>query len=203
MTPSPNNIKIRNATEDDISSIRDIYNYYIRETTFTFEEVEVTLEEMTNRYRHVLELKLPYFVAVEVVDNVVVVDGASTDTTATTTTKETIIGYSYAGLFRTRSAYRFTIEDVIYLRHDLTAKGLGSILLKKLIDRCTELGYRQMITCSSDNPASVALHKKFGFHSPMVLKSVGFKFNQWIDTITMQLPLGESDTTLPPPLPSQ
>lgn len=110
-----------------------------------------------------------------------------------------VVGYGYCNLFRTRSAYRFALEDSIYVRDGLQGKGIGKALLSVLIERCTELGYRQLIAVIGDsgNTGSIQLHASLGFLRSGTLRSTGFKFGRWVDTVTMQRPLGKGDGTLP------
>ncbi len=112
-----------------------------------------------------------------------------------------IVGYAYATVYRGRSGYRFTAEDSIYVHHEHTRSGIGSALLGELISACEAAGCRQMVAVigDPDNPASVELHQRFGFEPAGELRSVGFKFGRWIDTIRMQRALGAGDTTLPEP----
>ncbi len=110
-----------------------------------------------------------------------------------------VVGFGYCNLFRTRSAYRFALEDSIYVRDGLQGKGIGRALLSVLIERCTELGYRQLIAVIGDsgNAGSIGLHASLGFLRSGTLRSTGFKFGRWVDTVTMQRPLGEGDGSLP------
>ena len=110
-----------------------------------------------------------------------------------------VAGYGYCNLFRTRSAYRFALEDSIYVKDGLQGKGIGRALLTVLIQRCTELGYRQLIAVIGDsgNAGSIGLHASLGFLRSGTLRSTGFKFGRWVDTVTMQRPLGEGDGSLP------
>jgi phosphinothricin acetyltransferase len=110
-----------------------------------------------------------------------------------------IVGYSYASLYRPRVAYRYTIEDSIYLADGHTRQGLGKALLTELIARCEQGPWRQMIAviAGKNNSASIQLHRNLGFSDAGVQKSTGYKFNQWIDVIFMQRALGPGDTTPP------
>ena len=133
---------------------------------------------MRRRFEEVLSRGLPYLAA----------DSAGR-----------VVGYGYCNLFRTRSAYRFALEDSIYVRNGLQGKGIGRALLTVLIERCTELGYRQLIAVIGDsgNAGSIGLHASLGFLRSGTLRSTGFKFGRWVDTVTMQRPLGEGDGSLP------
>ncbi len=110
-----------------------------------------------------------------------------------------VMGYGYCNLFRTRSAYRYALEDSIYIKDGMFGKGLGKALLSALIDRCTALGYRQLIAVIGDsaNAGSIQLHASLGFLRSGTLRSTGFKFGRWVDTVTMQRTLGPGDGTLP------
>ena len=110
-----------------------------------------------------------------------------------------VVGYGYCNLFRTRSAYRFVLEDSVYVKDGLLGKGIGKALLSVLIERCTDLGYRQLIAVIGDsgNSGSIQLHASLGFLHAGTLRSTGFKFGRWVDTVNMQRPLGDGDGTLP------
>ena len=102
-----------------------------------------------------------------------------------------VIGYAYATLYRTRVAYRFTLEDSVYVHYNHTGRGIGEALLAELIKACRVWGGRQLVAVigDSENTASVRVHEKLGFQHAGVLRGVGFKFDRWIDTMFMQLPL--------------
>jgi L-amino acid N-acyltransferase YncA len=126
----------------------------------------------------VLELGLPYLVAER---------------------ERRVVGYAYAGAYRPRPAYRFTVEDSIYVDHALTGAGIGRALLPVLIEQCTTAGRRQMIAVIGDSAqtASIRLHAAFGFRMVGTVENVGFKFGRWLDSVLMQRPLGEGAETLP------
>src|SRR5262249_41459590 len=142
------------------------------------EETPPGVSEMIARRASVLQQRLPYIVAER--------DGV-------------VVGYAYASTFRPRPAYRFTVEDSIYVRHDLIGRGVGAALLAELIARCEAGGFRQMVAVigDSDNLASIGLHERFGFVRTALAPSVGFKFGRWVDTVDMQRALGPGATTLP------
>jgi phosphinothricin acetyltransferase len=177
-TPLP--VIVRDAVDADMAAVQAIYGYYVTRTAASFEEVPPSCEDMTARLHKILRRGLPYLVAEQ--------DGE-------------VLGYTYAGPFRTRSAYRYTIENSIYVAPTVQRRGIGVILLSALIDRCTALGYRQMIAVIGDsaNQGSIGLHRKLGFRQEGVLRDVGFKFNRWVDVVIMHRPL-HSDDTPPPPL---
>ena len=144
----------------------------------SYEEVPPDLEEMRRRFEDVTARGLPYLA---------VVSGGA------------VVGYGYCTLFRTRSAYRYTLEDSVYVKEGMQGKGIGRLILARLIERCAELGYRQMIAVIGDsgNASSIALHASLGFLHSGMLRSTGFKFGRWADTVMMQRPLGPGDGTLP------
>lgn len=162
---------IRESREADIAAIQAIYAEHVLHGTATFEEVPPDSAEMARRREAIVAIGLPYLVAEE---------GGR------------IIGYGYAGTYRPRSAYRFTVEDSIYLAPDCTGRGVGSALLGELIARSTALGMRQMIAVIGDsaNRASVRVHERHGFQLTGVLTNVGLKFGRWLDTVIMQRSLG-------------
>jgi L-amino acid N-acyltransferase YncA len=112
-----------------------------------------------------------------------------------------VLGYAYAGPYHTRSAYRFTLEDSIYVAPHAVGRGIGRTLLAELLDRCTALGYRRMLAIIGDsgNAASIGLHAAAGFRHVGTLPSVGLKFGRWLDVVLMQRPLGPGDDTTPAP----
>lgn len=171
-------VRIRDAQPADMAQVQAIYAYYVTRTCSSFEEEPPTIEEMEARRAKTLQRGLPYLVAEA---------GGE------------VIGYTYAGPWRVRSAYRYTIEDSIYVAPSLAGRGVGSALLSELIERCTALGYRQMIGVIGDsaNYGSIALHRRHGFRQEGVLRGVGLKFGRWIDVVIMHLPLGQADAGLP------
>ena len=136
------------------------------------------MEEIERRYRDVLQRGLPYLVAE--------VEGG-------------IAGYGYCAPYRARSAYRYALEDSVYVRHDATGRGVGRRLLEELIRRCEDLGYCQIIAVIGDsaNAASIGVHAACGFLRVGTLRSVGFKFGRWVDSVFMQRPLGFGDSKKP------
>ena len=169
---------IRDATDADMDAIQAIYAMHVLRGLATFEEVPPSVGEMRERRAGVLAVGLPYLAAER--------DGA-------------LVGYSYATLYRTRSAYRHTIEDSVYIAEGLSGSGIGSALLRELIVRCESGKWRQMIAVIGDsaNAASIALHRRLGFHMVGTLEATGFKFGRWVDTVLMQRALGAGATTLP------
>ncbi|MDH2239024.1 GNAT family N-acetyltransferase [Pigmentiphaga sp. GD03639] len=177
LSPSPT-LVIRDACDADLVAIQAIYAFHVLNGIASFEEVPPTVEDMRARRAAVLGLGLPYLVAEQ--------DG-------------TIVGYSYAGSYRARPAYRHTIENSVYVADGTGGRGIGVALMRALIARCQEGPWRQMVAVIGDsgNAASIALHRKVGFEHAGVLRSVGFKHGRWVDTVMMQLPLGQGDRSLP------
>jgi phosphinothricin acetyltransferase len=169
---------IRPAAPRDLPSIQSIYAYHVLQGLASFEEEAPSLEEMRRRFEDVTGRGLPYVVAEE---------------------KAEILGYGYCTLYRTRSAYRFTLEDSIYVKHGMQGKGIGKAMLRELIGHCGALQYRQMIAVIGDsaNAASIAVHASLGFVRAGNLRSTGYKFGRWVDSVLMQLPLGEGDGSKP------
>ena len=172
MTVTPLPVIVRDAADADMAAVRSIYAYYVLRSCASFEEESPDLEEMRIRRSAILERGLPYLVAEA--------DGE-------------VVGFTYAAPFRTRSAYRYTIEDSIYVAPSIVRRGIGITLLQTLIDRCTALGFRQMIGVIGDsaNFGSIGLHRRVGFRQEGVLRGVGLKFGNWIDVVIMHRPLGE------------
>ena len=158
---------LRAAQESDASAISEIYGHYVRSTCFTFEEIAPAAEEIVGRMRKTGEAGLSFVVAE--------VDGV-------------VGGYAYASPFHSRSAYRFTVENSVYVAEGLGRRGIGSGLMIRVIEECTARGCRQMIGRIGDtqNIASLALHEKLGFARVGVLRDVGFKFGRWLDVVEVQ-----------------
>jgi phosphinothricin acetyltransferase len=171
-------ITIRPAAEADMTAVQTIYAHHVLHGLATFEEVPPSVDEMVSRRASVLSLGFPYLVAE--------MDGR-------------IVGYSYATAYRARPAYRHTIENSVYVADGLGGRGIGTALLTTLIARCEAGPWRQMLAIigNSGNASSIALHRRLGFEHVGTLKSVGFKLGRWVDTVLMQRPLGEANTTLP------
>lgn len=151
---------IREVAEDDAKTICDIYNYYVENTIITFEEQKVSTTEMQKRIKEVTD-SLPWLVYEE---------------------NGIVVGYAYASKWRSRSAYRFSVESTVYLAKDSTGRGIGTQLYEALISRLRRLSIHAVMGgISLPNPVSVALHEKMGFDKVAHFKEVGQKFNQWID----------------------
>ncbi|MFJ2994390.1 GNAT family N-acetyltransferase [Pandoraea sp. NPDC087047] len=169
---------IRAVREDDLPAITAIYAHHVRTGSASFEEIPPDEAEMRARCAKVLDAGLPYLVAER---------------------HGKVLGYAYATYYRPRSAYRFTLEDSVYIAADAIGEGVGRALLLTLIARCEGGPWRQLIANVGDsgNTSSLALHAACGFVHAGELKSVGFKFGRWVDTVLMQRPLSAGDTTLP------
>ena len=169
---------VRDGLESDVDAIQAIYAYHVLHGLASFEEVPPSRAEMSARRRTVVGLGLPYLVA-EI--------GAE------------VVGFSYAATYRPRAAYRYTVEDSVYIAEDLARKGIGTSLLRELIARCEAGPWRQMLAVIGDsgNVGSIALHRSLGFKSVGTLPSVGFKLGRWVDSVLMQRPLGPGDRLAP------
>ena len=173
---------IRHARDADIGTIAGIYAHHVRTGTASFEEVPPSTEEMLRRFRAVQEAGLPFLVAEA---------GGE------------VAGYAYAGNYHTRSAYRYALEDSVYIAPERQRLGLGRRLVGALIRLVTAQGYRQMLALIGDsaNTASIGLHRCLGFRHIGCQSAVGLKFGRWLDVVQMQLPLGpgEGDIPIAPP----
>jgi L-amino acid N-acyltransferase YncA len=176
--PVPSRLIIRDAQAEDMADVQRIYAHHVLHGTATFEETPPTVQEMRERREKVLEQGMPYLLA---------------------ELNNRVVGYCYASLYRPRIAYRYTIEDSIYLEDGQSGKGLGKALLSALIERCEQGPWRQMIAviAGHDNQGSIGLHRGLGFAHVGTQASTGFKFNQWIDVVFMQRALGEGSSTKP------
>jgi len=171
-------MEIRPATAADIPGIVAIYGPSVATGTASFELTPPDAAEMLRRFESITAHGFPYVVAI--------IDGA-------------VAGYAYASSYRTRPAYRFTVENSIYVSPAFQGRKVGTALLGRLISDCTERGFRQMIAVIGDsaNFASITLHRRAGFRFSGVLHGVGFKFGRWLDSVQMELPLGQGEH-LPP-----
>ncbi len=171
---------LRDATLSDIPGITVIYQDSVVNGVASYEMTPPGEAEMAERFAGIIGNGYPYIAAVNA--------------------EGTLLGYAYASAFRTRTAYRFIVEDSIYLSPDARGRGVGKALLAELIRRCTALGFRQMVAViGGAHPASVAVHRAAGFEHGGLMKGTGFKHGRWLDTIIMQLALGEGTTTDPQP----
>jgi phosphinothricin acetyltransferase len=162
---------VRDAGEVDMAAVQGIYAHHVLRGLATFEEEPPSTEELVGRRAAVLALGLPYLVAE--------IDGK-------------VVGYSYATQYRARPAYRFSIEDSVYVADGLGGRGIGVALLEELIKRCDAGPWRQMIAIIGDsgNAGSIALHRRLGFQMVGTLTGAGFKLGRWVDTVLMQRALG-------------
>jgi L-amino acid N-acyltransferase YncA len=171
-------IEIRAASAADLASITEIYQHAVLFGTATFELTAPDRAEMTRRFESLMVGGFPYLVAAQ--------DGDP-------------VGYAYAGPYRPRPAYRFTVENSVYLAPPVQSRGIGTALLRRLITEAEARGYRQMIAVIGDsaNAGSIGVHSKTGFRMIGTHPNVGFKFGRWLDTVMMQRPLGDGGSTIP------
>ena len=152
---------IRPASHDDAQRIADLYNHYVLNSTITFEEAAVSPLEISSRLQTIESRGLPWLVSEE--------DGV-------------VMGFAYASTWKTRHAYRFTVEVTIYLAQDATSSGRGSDLYKSLFNKLRALPVHAAVACIAlPNLHSVALHEKFGMKKVGHFNEVGFKFDRWLD----------------------
>jgi L-amino acid N-acyltransferase YncA len=169
---------IRHATDADIADIQVIYAHHVLTGTGTFEEEPPSVEEMRDRFDKVMQQGCVWLVACDATG---------------------VLGFGYYTPFRDRSAYRYTVEDSIYVREDVRGQGVGKALVAKLIELATAQGLRQMIAVigDSENVSSIGVHASLGFHMIGTMKAAGVKFGRWIDVVSMQRPLGRGDANIP------
>jgi L-amino acid N-acyltransferase YncA len=160
--------RIRPAETGDIPDIREIYNYYVTNSVVTFDEKKWTIAQWREKFDHLQHLGLPILVAIS--------------------PSGQLLGYALAQPWAGKSAYRYTVEDSIYLGPGATGKGLGKALLQALIEACEEKGIRELVAVISDKGAegSIALHEKLGFVEVGRMGRVGFKFGRWLGTVYLQ-----------------
>src|SRR5262245_21482688 len=171
-------LAVRPATPADIPAITRIYAHAVLHGTATFELEPPDEAEMTRRMKVLLDGSFPYIVAE---------NGGG------------LAGYAYAGLYRTRPAYRFTVEDSIYVDPNAQRRGVGRALLARLIEESERRGFRQMIAVIGDSAQtpSIEVHRALGFRMVGSFESIGFKFGRWLDTVLMQRDLGNGAKTTP------
>ena len=169
---------MRPANADEVPAMQEIYAYHVRHGLASFEEQPPSVEELRRRFDDVRSRGLPWLAA---------------------EFGGVLIGDGYCTLYRTRSAYRFTLEDSVYVRQGLEGRGVGSAILRELIAQVEALGYRQLVAVIGDSAhaPSINLHAACGFLRVGIVRSVGFKFGRWVDTVIMQRPLGRGDGTPP------
>ena len=174
-------VVIRAAADADLPAIAELYAHHVLTGTASFEVAPPTVDEMRRRHRDVVAQGLPYFVA-SLSDN-------GTE----------IAGYAYATAYRSRVAYRHTVEDSVYVDPGCVRRGAGRALLAAVIAACETLGYRQMVAVigGRETIPSIRLHEALGFAHAGILPAVGFKFGRWIDILLMQRTLGPGAASLP------
>ncbi|TCT08035.1 GNAT family N-acetyltransferase [Aquabacter spiritensis] len=175
---------IRPALPDDIPAIAAIYGEAVRTGTASFELEAPDDAEMRRRFAAITGAGYPYLAAVDPAGG-------------------PLLGYAYASAFRPRIAYRFTVENSVYVAPAAQGRGVGRALMVALIAACETAGFRQMVAIigGSDNLGSIALHRALGFADIGVMPATGFKFGRWLDTVVMQRALGPGAGTLPPEVP--
>lgn len=171
-------VALRPAAEADAARVAEIYAHHVLTGLATFETEPPDAAEMLRRHRELVARGFPYLVA----------ESAGR-----------VVGYAYAGPYRARAAYRYTVEDSIYLEPGAERRGIGSALLGALVDAAARAGFRQMIAVIGDsgNAASIRVHRRCGFRMAGTLAAVGFKFGRWVDSVLMQRALGDGAATAP------
>jgi len=175
----PSDFVLRETRESDIAAVTAIYGEAVRNGTASYEIDPPDEAEMMRRWRELASKDYPHLVA----------GGAGT-----------VLGYAYAGPYRPRPAYRYSVEDSIYVDPQAQGSGVGRALLAELIRMSETLGFRQMIAViggGTEHPASVSLHRALGFREVGVIEGSGFKHGRWLDTMLMQRPLGPGAATPP------
>ncbi|CAO3357850.1 N-acetyltransferase family protein [Azospirillum melinis] len=171
-------ITVRASAHGDIPAITALYAHHVLHGTASFEEVPPDEAEIARRRADILGRGLPYLAA---------------------ECEGRLVGYAYAGLYRTRSAYRFTLENSVYVADGMGRRGIGRALMDPLIEMCEAAGYRRMIAAIGDsaNHGSIGLHSACGFRHVGILPAVGFKFGCWLDGVLMERPLGDGSDSPP------
>jgi L-amino acid N-acyltransferase YncA len=172
-------LALRDSTAADIPAIARIYGHWVTHGSGSFETDPPGEAEMARRREAILAGGYPYLVAV---------DGAGA-----------VVGYAYVSAYRPRRAYRFTVENSIYVAPDAGRRGIGRLLLEALVARSTALGYRLMVAVIGDsgNAGSIGVHKACGFAHAGLLPAIGWKHGRWLDCVMMTLPLGPGATAPP------
>ena len=168
---------IRAATDADMVAVHSIYAHYVLGSIASFEFDPPSVSDMAARRQAILSSSLPYLVAVD-------------------PRTSTVCGYAYAAVYRPRVGYRFTIESTVYVDHACRRRGVGTALMRVLLVECASKGYKQMLAFIASGhesaAGSLALHTRLGFHSVGVLRGVGHKFDQWLDTTIFQITLDDA-----------
>jgi phosphinothricin acetyltransferase len=174
----PAELLIREATADDMVHVARIYAAYVLTGRATFEETPPDVRELQSRFAAIRAAALPYLLAEA---------GGE------------CVAYAYAGTYRPRPGYRYTVEDSVYVAEPWCGRGVGRALLQALIERCERGPWRQMIAVIGDsaNAGSIALHRRCGFEPVGTFRAVGYKLGRWVDTVLMQRALGDGDRRLP------
>ncbi len=172
-------LSVRDASLSDIAQLHAIYSHHVLHGLGTFDEVPPSLAEFEAKWRESLAHGLSWLVAID---------------------ESVALGFAYASLFRPRTAYRYTVEDSVYIRDDCRKRGIGSALLAPLVQRCEALGARQLVAVIGDsgNTASIRLHAKHGFRQAGTVAGAGFKFGRWVDIVVMQRALNGGASGVPP-----
>jgi phosphinothricin acetyltransferase len=172
VTAARDGVALRDVVQGDAAAIAAIYGEHVLQGTASFELTPPGEEEMRRRMSAIVEDGYPWIVACDALG---------------------VAGFAYAGPYRPRPAYRYTVEDSVYLAPRVQRQGVGSALLRALIDRCTARGHRQMVAVIGDsaNAASIALHARAGFVDAGRFSNVGWKFERWLDVVLMQRALGD------------
>jgi L-amino acid N-acyltransferase YncA len=165
---APFSFEIRDATPRDLPDVREIYNYYVTNSVVTFDEDTMTLREWRAKYAYLAKLNMPFLVAVS--------------------PSQQVLGYALVTPWKQKRAYRYTVENSIYIRPAATGKGLGRALLAALIDRSKQAGLKEILAVIADKGAesSIALHESFGFKEIGRMGRVGYKFDRWLGTVMLQ-----------------
>ncbi|KQR52251.1 phosphinothricin acetyltransferase [Leifsonia sp. Leaf336] len=165
---APFEYSLREARPEDLPHVREIYNHYVANSTVTFDEDAMTLKEWKDKFGYLKKLGMPFIVA-----------ESSTGQ---------ILGYALVTPWKQKRAYRFTVENSIYLGAASTGKGLGPVLMQELIDRSKAAGLKEMIAVIADKgaEASIKMHENFGFTEIGRMGRVGYKFERWLGTVLMQ-----------------
>jgi L-amino acid N-acyltransferase YncA len=181
-------MELRDATPGDLTAITAIYAHHVLNGTGTFEEVPPSKDEMSIRLARILANRHCWLVAIDQEIDPSVPGG--------------IVGYGYYGPFRDRSAYRFTVEDSIYIHPACQGRGIGAALLSALIGRAEQEGMRRMVAVIGDaeNVGSVALHASAGFRHQGSVPAMGWKFDRWLGLVFMDRDLGDGSTSAPTPV---
>ncbi len=165
---TPFEYQMRDATVQDLPYVREIYNHYVLNSTVTFDEKPMTLAELKRKFVKIQSKKMPFIVAENPAGQ--------------------LLGYAYVYPWKEKAAYRFTVENSIYLGPASTGKGLGKALMAELIERSRAAGLKEIVAVIADKgaEASIEMHKNFGFKQIGHMGKVGFKFDRWLGTVLMQ-----------------